>query len=176
LQLPELPPETTTTVYFVQLNLKDSVGKSVSSNFYWLSTKKPVLDWEKTTYISTPITTYEDMTMLSKLPKVKVATTASGKTSADGYTVRVQLKNPSEALAFQVRLAVEAGDPGVEVLPVLWEDNYVSLMPGEEREVEARFIGKHAIGLHPTLKVTGWNIEPASVGLAETAKATPKKR
>jgi len=176
LQLPELPPETTTTVYFVQLNLKDSVGKSVSSNFYWLSTKKPVLDWEKTTYISTPITTYEDMTMLSKLPKVKVATTASGKTSADGYTVRVQLKNPSEALALQVRLAVEAGDPGVEVLPVLWEDNYVSLMPGEEREVEARFIGKHAIGLHPTLKVTGWNIEPASVGLAETAKATPKKR
>ena len=93
-----------------------------------------------------------------------------------GYTVRVQLKNPSEALALQVRLAVEAGDPGVEVLPVLWEDNYVSLMPGEEREVEARFIGKHAIGLHPTLKVTGWNIEPASVGLAETAKATPKKR
>jgi hypothetical protein len=58
---------------------------------------------------------------------------------------------------------VEAGKPGEEILPVLWEDNYVSLLPGEERTVEARFPGKHSIGLHPTLKISGWNIEPETL-------------
>ena len=32
----------------------------------------------------------------------------------------------------------------------------VSLLPGEERTVEARFPSKHSIGLHPTLKISGW--------------------
>ena len=45
LQIPEVPSDVKPTVYFVQLNLKDATGKIVSSNFYWLSTKKPEFDW-----------------------------------------------------------------------------------------------------------------------------------
>jgi exo-1,4-beta-D-glucosaminidase len=64
---------------------------------------------------------------------------------------------------------VEVGKPGEEILPVLWEDNYVSLLPGEERTVEARFPSKHSIGSHPTLKISGWNIEPETLVIGPPA-------
>ena len=64
----------------------------------------------------------------------------------DSEFVQSVLKTRSAALAFQVHLSVEAGKPAEEILPVLWEDNYLSLLPGEERTVEARFPGKHSIG------------------------------
>ncbi len=51
----------------------------------------------------------------------------------------MRLHNPSKSLAFFVRLKVNKGKGGDEVLPVLWEDNYVSLLPGEQREITARY-------------------------------------
>jgi exo-1,4-beta-D-glucosaminidase len=160
LRIPEVPSNVEPTVYFIQLNLKDSIRRLLSSNFYWLSTKKPEFDWEKTTRRSTPITSYEDMTTLLNLPKMRLNATVHLGPVKDGESVQVRLKNTSPTLAFQARLAVESGKRGEEILPVLWEDNYVSLLPGEERTVEARFPGIHSIGLHPTLKISGWNIKP----------------
>ena len=173
LQIPEIPFDVTPTVYFVQLTLKDVAGTIVSSNFYWLSTKKPKLDWETTTPLSTtPITSYEDMTELSKLSKAHLTATARLRPGKDGDSVQVSVKNTSAALAFQVRLAVEAGNPGEEILPVLWEDNYISLLPGEERTVEAQFSREHSIGSHPTLRITGWNIEPETLVIGKTGTST----
>jgi exo-1,4-beta-D-glucosaminidase len=178
LHIPEVPPVAKPTVYFVQLNLKDATGEIVSSNFYWLSTKKPEFDWEKTSLVHTPVTSYQDMTNLLNLPRMHLKATAHLRPAKDGESVQVHLKNTSAALAFRVRLAVEAGKPSEEILPVLWEDNYVSLLPGEERTVEARFPSKHSIGSHPRLKITGWNIEPDTlvIGETETRTSTPKKK
>lgn len=172
LTVPEFDPATTSTVYFVQLALKDSKGSLVSTNFYWLSTKKPELDWAKTKYVSTPILSHEDMTMLAKLPKVQLRTNVSAHSSVEGEVVRVRVQNPSKNLAFQVRLAVESGKTGDEVLPVLWEDNYVSLMPGESREISARFAGRHTLGNDARLVVSGWNIEPKNVALSKEPSKT----
>ncbi len=158
LQIPEIPSNVKPTVYFVQLKLKDATGRLLSSNFYWLPTKKPEFDWEKTSLVYTPTISYEDMTVLSNLPKTYLKATAHLRTK-DGASVQVRLKNTSAALAFQVRLAVETGKAGEEILPVLWEDNYVSLLPGEERIIAARFPSRHSIGSRPTLKISGWNIE-----------------
>ena len=56
LQIPKVPSDVKPTIYFVQLNLKDATGRLLSSNFYWLSTKKPEFDWEKTSLVYTPVT------------------------------------------------------------------------------------------------------------------------
>jgi exo-1,4-beta-D-glucosaminidase len=178
LQIPEVPSDATPTVYFIQLNLKDATGRLLSSNFYWLSTKKPEFDWEKTSLIHTPVTSYQDMTRLFRLPKTHLKATAHLRPAKNGESVEVRLKNTSAALAFQVRLAVEAGKPSEEILPVLWEDNYVSLLPEEERTVEARFPNKHSIESHPTLKIGGWNIEPETLVIGEsgTNASNPNKR
>jgi exo-1,4-beta-D-glucosaminidase len=164
MQIPEIPLHVTPSVYFIQLKLTDAGGKVVSSNFYWLSTKKPELDWEEATppLRSTPIISHEDMTQLSSLPRTRVKATVHLRRAKGGASVQVHLKNTSAVLAFQVRLAVEAGKRSEEILPVLWEDNYISLLPGEERTIEACFSGRHSIGSAPSLKITGWNVEPES--------------
>jgi exo-1,4-beta-D-glucosaminidase len=164
LHIPEIPLDVAPSVYFVQLKLTDAHGKIVSSNFYWLSTKKPEFEWEVTTPLhSPPITSYEDMTQLLSLPKTRVKATVHRRPAKAGVSIEVHLKNPSAVLAFQVRLAVEAGNPGEEILPVLWEDNYFSLLPGEQRTIDASFPGKRSIRPQPSLKITGWNIEPIRV-------------
>jgi exo-1,4-beta-D-glucosaminidase len=66
------------------------------------------------------------------------------------------LKNPSKTIAFMVRLKAE--QKGQELLPVLWEDNYFSLLPGEERQVTAIHDADVA-GTAPLQVVTqGWNV------------------
>jgi len=44
------------------------------------------------------------------------------------------------------------------VLPVEWEDNYVSLLPGETRTLSARYDTKDLHGAKPSVLVTGWNV------------------
>lgn len=156
-------------VHFLQLMLKDDHGKLVSTNFYWLSSKQPEFDWAKTTYISTPITAYEDFTALASLPKVRLTVASTLRAEATGDVVRLELKNPSKVLAFQVRLAINSHQDGAELLPVLWQDNYISLMPGEERTIEAKLPGRHLTANNASLAVTGWNIEQQTISLGKSA-------
>ena len=43
-----LPPSTDSNVYFVKLTLQRDQGEVLSSNFYWLSGKPSVFDWDRT--------------------------------------------------------------------------------------------------------------------------------
>ena len=153
------PPGDSGNVHFLQLILKDSKGTLISTNFYWLSSNPPEFDWSRTTYVSTPVSSYEDFTELASLPLVRLKVSAAWRRDSAGDTVRVDVKNPSKGLAFQIRLAVDTARDNSEVLPVLWDDNYISLMPGEERTIEARFPGRR-LGSNSRLSVTGWNIAP----------------
>jgi exo-1,4-beta-D-glucosaminidase len=162
--IPELPGITGT--YFLRLELRDARQRLVSTNFYWLSTQQPEMNWAKTTYINTPVTTHPDLTLLNDLPRTEVEAVAR----LEAGRVRVKLHNPSKQLAFQVALAVE-NKTGAEILPVLWEDNYISLLPGETREVEARFPQQQpAAGAR--VAVSGWNIAAAVVKLLPAAGAS----
>ena len=75
---------------------------------------------------------------------------------SDGAEVRVRLANPSDALAFFVELRVLDAN-GASILPVLWDDNYVSILPGEERELTAR-LPTAGDGEAVTLAIQGWNV------------------
>ena len=69
------------------------------------------------------------------------------------------LQNPSKSLAFFVRLKVDKGIRGEEILPVVWEDNYISLMPGEKREVTATYRASELGTAKPAVEVSGWNVQ-----------------
>ncbi|MDX6709423.1 MAG: exo,4-beta-D-glucosaminidase, partial [Blastocatellia bacterium] len=62
------------------------------------------------------------------------------------------------SLAFSVRLQINRGVNGDEVVPVLWEDNYIELLPGEKRELTATYRVKDLDGKRPVLFVSGWNV------------------
>jgi exo-1,4-beta-D-glucosaminidase len=77
----------------------------------------------------------------------------------ENSVTHVTLENPSKSLAFFVRLKVNRGVSGKEILPVIWEDNYISLMPGEKREVTASYRTSELETEKPVLVVSGWNVE-----------------
>ena len=149
--------------YFVRLTLSDAAGQRKSSNFYWLSTQPDVLDWEKSQWYVTPVKTYADLSLLKSLPEVRLELQAATKTADEQSVTQVTLKNPSSHLAFFVHLAVTQGAGGDEVLPVLWQDNYFELMPGEERQIAATYAAKDLHGQAPAISVDGWNVPSSSV-------------
>ena len=154
------------TTYFLDLRLEDGSGKLVSSNFYWLSTKPDTLKWNSSKWYYTPTESYADFTSLKDLPRAEVAVSGDVSRQGGGQTAHVTVRNPSSHLAFFVHLQVTNGEKGEEVLPVLWDDNYFRLMPGESREVTATYLGSNVLGSKPVVAVDGWNVAPVSAGLA----------
>ncbi len=99
------------------------------------------------------------MRALHELPPVKLDARCKLEHHGRGMTARVKVNNPTDRLAFFVQLAVTQGAGGPEILPVLWDDNYFSLLPGETREISARFALSDAGMARPTLEVGGWNVD-----------------
>jgi exo-1,4-beta-D-glucosaminidase len=52
----------------------------------------------------------------------------------------------------------ERQHPGETPHKVLWDDNYVSLLPGETRTITATYRVRDLGGSPPRLVVTGWNV------------------
>ncbi len=159
-KLPEFP--WVRSVYFIDLRLMDNTGKEIDNNFYWLSHKMDVLDYKAKPsgwYFYTPSKQYADFTALNDLPKVKVSGTVKEITK-QGYSVfAVELTNSSKYIAFFVHPAIVNKVTGNTILPVLWSDNYVSLLPGESRKLYARINNKYLKNKKPQLVVKGYNLE-----------------
>jgi exo-1,4-beta-D-glucosaminidase len=165
--IPAFPDQPEATVYFLKLLMRDVHGKEISSNFYWLPAKLSTMAWDKTPDTAyTPIATFEDMTALNHLPQVRLQATARLAPGQNATSVLVTLRNLDKYLAFQVRLAVNQGPSGGEVLPVLWDDNYVTLLPGESKVVRATYLTAQRPKSGAVLKVDGWNFDPVTVRLS----------
>ncbi len=151
--------EGLTPAYFLDLRVTDSSGKGVGSNFYWLSTKPETLDWSKSNWYTTPTASYADYTSLSQLPKVKLNVSSHSETQGAESLTHVTIENPGKTLAFFVRLKLDNGKGGEEILPVVWQDNYISLLPGEKREISATYRAGSLGAAKPEVETSGWNVE-----------------
>jgi exo-1,4-beta-D-glucosaminidase len=155
-------------IFFIDLTLTDDAGKVVSRNFYWVPGTLTTFDWAKTDYTHTPAERHEDLTALTNLPPAKLAATAAMNTTAQGRTVRVELENPSSALAFQVSAALRTKAGGL-IAPVLWSDNWIELAPGEKRLLTAVIPNK--TGDEPVVKIDSWNAGSQTISPTEAVAA-----
>jgi exo-1,4-beta-D-glucosaminidase len=146
--------------YFTDLRLTTADGKALSTNLYWLSTRPDVLA-DTSTWYMTPVKSFADFTALKTMPAGRLKATAKFTRSGQNGVARVTLTNPGKTLAFFVRLQVTGSD-GEEALPVFWDDNYVSLLPGETRVISARWRRSDLHGA-PRLVLSGWNVKKATV-------------
>ncbi|HEX8180694.1 MAG TPA: hypothetical protein VF525_14190 [Pyrinomonadaceae bacterium] len=154
--IPQLPRLSTT--YFIKLTLQDEAGQLISDNLYWLSTKPDAFDWPHSTWYYTPLTAHADLTALKNLPPAQLDTDARTERRGATETLHVRLANPSPTLAFFVRLHLTRATDGEDILPIIWQDNYLSLLPGEQRELTATYQVKDLHGMKPTLTLSGWNV------------------
>jgi len=165
----DLPkPANLSKTYFLKLYLHDASGALISDNFYWLSTKLDTLDWSRrkdTVY--TPQKDFADLTGLNTMPQVKLEMTSSARADSGKGIVTVKVKNPSSSVAFQVHLRITKGKDGDDLVPIFWDDNYFSLLPGEEKSVSATYDVTDAEDKSPVLELDGYNIAPATANLSQ---------
>jgi exo-1,4-beta-D-glucosaminidase len=159
LELPHV--DGLTPAYFLDVRVFDAGGKLVGSNFYWLSTQPETLDWPKSTWWTTPTKTFADFTSLAQLPKVQLKISSTNIRADEQSTTHVKVANPSKSVAFFIRLKVTKGKGGDEILPVVWQDNYISLLPGEEREIPATYRTADLGTSAAHVEVQGWNVDTA---------------
>lgn len=163
----QLPAPTASPTYLLKLELADTTGKLLSDNFYWLSTKPDVLDWaKKQDTVYTPQSTYADLSGLNNLAPAKVTVRASLGREGNDRIVRALVENQGPSLAFMVHLRVAKAGSNDDVVPIFWNENYFSLLPGEKREVAAHFDSATAVGGELVLITDGWNVTAASSKLA----------
>jgi exo-1,4-beta-D-glucosaminidase len=144
--------------YFVDLKLCNQKGGVISTNFYALSTQKDEIEPSKATWFVTPESQFADLKMLQQLPKVHLNMTAKFSRRGDTTFAKVTLKNPTPHLAFMIHLDLRKGKSDASVLPIFWDDNYISLLPGEKRTITGYCHTKDLDGQQPEVTVNGWNV------------------
>ncbi|MCM4167433.1 Exo-beta-D-glucosaminidase [Arenibacter antarcticus] len=146
-----------TTTYFIDLRLINKDGVEINNNFYWLSTKEEVLDYGADLgdfAFHTPSKEYADLTELNHLPKVHLEETHHFEQEGETQKIEVQLKNNNNYIAFLINLKLVDKVTDNLILPIFWEDNFLTLLPGEERTISATYSFKG----EAQLKVEGWNL------------------
>ena len=127
-------------VYYIKLRLTQG-DRLIADNFYCLGKEEGNLQ------------------QLHSLPQVKVDADTAVKKSGDRWEVKVQLKNNADVPALMIRLKVYGKKTGERILPAFYSDNYISLLPGEEKEVTITFKDEDTRGERPAVEISGFNIK-----------------
>ena len=128
-------------VYFLKLSLSES-GKKVTDNIYWLTTVE------------------KNYTSLANLPGVKPDVKVTMNKNNNVYHGKVVIKTGNN-ISFFNRIKVFDKNTGKRILPVHYSDNYITLMPGEEREISLEFASELPKG-QIDLVIESWTDERRS--------------
>ena len=125
-------------VYYIKLTLEQN-NQVVSDNFYVMGKEE------------------DNLQALSKLPKADVA--VSGKRfvqQGEEWVGEVEIRNTGNVPALLVRLNLKGGD-GEQILPVIYSDNYFSLMPNECKTIKVSYRDEDGRNQAPYVEITGFN-------------------
>jgi len=159
-------PDELSKTFFLSLKLEDSQGQLVSDNIYWLSTtadvqgsKEHIRTDKGWGILKAKPKSFADFTGLNDLQKVKLDAEFMLNIHETVGEIDVSLKNPADKPAFMVMLAIKDKRSGNEIMPVYWQDNYFTLLPGDEKKVSAEFSAQGLEKDDIQFVVSGWNVE-----------------
>ena len=131
-------PQEIAGAYILRLTLTDGKGQVCSMN----------------DYVNT--TVEGDRTSLHDMRQSQVKANATGNS--------ITLTNNSNVPALMIRLNLK-GDDGEQILPVIYSDNYLHLMPGESRTIGIEWKAEDARGAKPIVEITGMNMPKTMIEL-----------
>lgn len=138
----ELAAAMATGPLLVKLELTDASGALLSQNFYWEAARP------------------SDLRRLGQLPTAPVSVSLADEgVAGDQHRLLATLSNGGASAALQAKLTLQNPD-GSRILPVQYQDNYVSLLPGESRRIEISYPVSAAHG-RPQVALRGFNVAPA---------------
>ena len=138
-------------VGFVFLTLEDLKGNVVSRNEYCLAEVMDEHNWKKYRWWRTQLESYADFSALNSLAVAEV--TSAVTRTAEG--LQVTLTNQADVVAFQVRMDLKDKN-GEYILPAFWNDNLVTLAPGQSLTFTCTTT--EGVPSEATLTVSGWNV------------------
>ena len=100
----------------------------------------------------------DNLQALNALPQVKLD--VSFAWDPDSGLFNAKVSNPSDTPALMLHLTARDAD-GDRILPAAWSDNYIHLMPGEERTLTLSFPDKKTFAYQ--LRIDGFNTAPLMV-------------
>lgn len=132
-------PSGLTPVHFLRLTLTQG-SNVISTNFYWRGREEG------------------NCRALRELPKVNLEAATHVEQQGDRWLLTTELHNGSNRPALGVRLKAVRERSGDRILPVLYSDNYVALMPGERRTLRTELENADTRGEKPRMVVEGFNV------------------
>jgi hypothetical protein len=135
-------PSGLTPVHFLRLELKRG-GDVISQNFYWRGLQEG------------------DYRALRDLPKVRLDASTTAERQGDRWRLTTQLYNSSNTPALMVKVKAVRDKSRDRILPALYSDNYLSLMPGERRTIVTQLQHADTRGEQPQIVVEGFNLSEA---------------
>ena len=155
-------PSTVSTVHFIELQLLDSTGNLISHNFYWHALP------------SNP----DDLTALNTLPTVPLQATVVRQDANGMSNITVTLLNETTNIALMAHVQLRLQTSGERVLPVYYDNNYVSLAPNESATINIQANLSDLQGDDALVVLDGWNttVTPTTavgVSIAPNLEAQP---
>jgi hypothetical protein len=132
-------PAMLSPVHFLRLKLMRGI-ETVSENFYWRGTEEG------------------NFRELRSLSKVNLGVTTSVERKGAEWILTTDVTNSSSTPALMVRVKAVREKSGDRILPAIYGDNYVALMPGEKRSIRTEVENADARGERPTIVVEGFNL------------------
>lgn len=103
---------------FLKLTVTNNAGKVIADNFYWVQKSNK-------------------FGALQQLPEAKLALDARMQIGGKSNKYSVKVRNEGNTIAFMFNAKIVGAVSHQEILPTLWSDNYISLLPGESKVLEA---------------------------------------
>jgi len=156
-----------TPVYFVRCELLDGSGNVLAENIYWQSTKDDDLgDPKNDSPQDLKQISWADMTALNSMRRAPLEMSAKQMTIGGERRVTIRLHNSTTAVAFFERAEITSTRGGDEVLPIQYDDNYVTVFPGETVEIQSEL--PRTSESPNWVKLTGYNTAEQTVLIQST--------
>ena len=162
-------------VYLVRCELRDTNNKLLADNVYWESTTNDDLGEPKNDeQFKANLVKWADLSALNTMPPAELKISGVFSRANGEGTATIALTNDSSRVAFFLRAEVTNGVDGEEILPITYDDNYVTVFPHEMRTIVAKVSIPARVGWSPAIRLEGYNVGKKVLPLRElrTAEST----
>lgn len=137
--IPMQYPSGLTPVHFLRLTLTRG-GTAVSTNLYMRGMEN------------------DNYRAIRELSRAQVRAVTKSQQQDNRWQLTTQLQNTSAWPALMVRLKAVRETSGDRILPAIFSDNYVTLLPGEQRTITTELNHADTRGENPRMVVEGFNV------------------
>ena len=160
------------SVYFVRCQMTDENGKVLAENVYWDS---PMGDdvglASNDSQFQAKWARLGNLTALGTMPPARVTVAGTYDQEKGETRAHIRITNHSNHIAFFLRAEITGEERGPEILPIRYDDNYITVFPHESRTIEGTVDASLTSGHMLGVRVEGYDVPAQEVPLVEVTSA-----